>query len=375
LILLLLGLYIIRFEYDNLAGNSNETGNGKYVDFAKLLDIELTKRLANEGSASAVTKLEELVELLTRHLEHHKNDSIKISNLKAVEKPCSCPLPVPCPAQVAEPIPVPCPAQVAAPIPVPCPNENKPPYFSKLGHINRKLDIGNPDTRDAWIKNKAEKLCHLSSNFSILDVSAGNKPYQHLWIKAGCKYFSNEFGGNVEIVDNFRGESKKNDLASKHDYIGTDITNTGAPSNSFDVAVLTEVLEHLPEPALSIPELVRVTKPGGHILITAPFTSGSHQLPYHFSSGYPREWYQYVAKKNNLEVVEIESQGDYFKLMAQEFVRAMTCEPDLPEADPIFLKEMKDVVPFHFLMRSEKFGKGSCGNQFTIGFMALTLAD
>ena len=320
---------------------------------AKLLDIELTKRLADGGSANSISKLEELIKLLSQHLDYHRNYTV--DNSKAVEKPCSCPLPVSVP--------------VAAPLPCPQ-SENKPPYFSKLGPINRKLDIGNPDTRDAWIKHKAETICHLSNNVSILDVSAGNKPYQSLWVKAGCKYFSNEFGGNVEIVDNFRGESKKNDLASKHDYIGTDITNTGAPSNSFDVAVLTEVLEHLPEPALAIPELVRVTKPGGHILITAPFTSGSHQLPYHFSSGYPREWYHYVAKKNNLEVLELESQGDYFKLMAQEFARAMTCEPDLPEADPIFLKEMKDVVPFHFLARSEKYGKGNCGNQFTIGFMA-----
>ena len=56
--------------------------------------------------------------------------------------------------------------------------------------------------------------------------------------------------------------------------------------------------------------------------------------------------------------------------MAQEFQRVMTCEPPLPHADPIFLKEMIDVVPFHLLARSEKYGKGSaCGNQFTIGWM------
>lgn len=56
--------------------------------------------------------------------------------------------------------------------------------------------------------------------------------------------------------------------------------------------------------------------------------------------------------------------------MAQEFQRVMTCEPALPNADPIFLKEMIDVVPFHLLARSEKYGKSSaCGNQFTIGWM------
>ena len=287
IILLLIALYVHIYEYEHISmlydkGTDNES------NIKKLLDAELSKILA-DGSGSTITKLEELIHLLQDHLKHHQSNNGSI-----IQQQISCPQPIPCPP-VSICAPEPCPPPVSA--------ENKPPYFTKLGPVNRKLDIGNPDTRDAWIKNKAETLCRLSSNFSIIDVSAGNKPYQNLWVRAGCKYYSNEFGGNVELVDNFRGESgQKSNLASKHDYIGTDITNTGAPSNSFDVAVLTEVLEHLPEPALAIPELVRVIKPGGHILITAPFTSGSHQLPYHFSSGYPREWYHYVAKKNNLEV-------------------------------------------------------------------------
>lgn len=356
IILLLITVFINHYEYIDLKSLSMNSDNDN--DIKRLLDVELNKRLVSGGNE----KLEQLIRLLQSHLEYHQKSVIATGSVESkstIIQPCICP---------SIPAPIPCPS---VPAPLECPPAgNKPPYFNKLGPINRKLDIGNPDTRDAWIKQKAVTLCGSAAGSSILDVSAGNKPYQTVWQKAGCKYFSNEFGGNVDLIDNFRGESQKNDLKSKHDYIGTDITNTNAPSNTFDIAVLTEVLEHLPEPAKSIPELVRVIKPGGHILVTAPFTSGSHQLPYHFSSGYPREWYQYVAKKNNLEIVEIETQGDYFKLMAQEFHRALTCEPALPEADPVFMKEMIDKVPFHFLARSEKYGKGSCGNQFTIGFMA-----
>ena len=100
-------------------------------------------------------------------------------------------------------------------------------------------------------------------------------------------------------------------LQKKHTFLSRDITNTTAPSHSFDVAVLTEVLEHLPEPLLAIQELVRVVKSGGHILVTAPFTSGSHQQPFHFSAGYSREWYTYAAEKFSLKVVEMAESGKF----------------------------------------------------------------
>jgi hypothetical protein len=135
--------------------------------------------------------------------------------------------------------------------------------------------------------------------------------------------------------------------------------------------VLTEVLEHLPEPAKAIPELARVAKPGASILITAPFTSGSHQLPYHFSSGYSREWYHYMAKQNGLEVQSIETQGDYFRLMAQETSRVLTCTPTLPNTDTGFLQQVREALHYYLLALSNAHGKGGgCADAFTIGWMA-----
>ena len=254
MILIILVIYINHYEYEHIATLYSNDNSYNTNDFKSLLDIELTKRLGDSFSTNdRISQLEDLIHLLTVHLKNYQNDSNIIPVNKDMSTTSSgeqwkCPN-----NSVSIPVPIPCPA----PVPIPCPAvENKPPYFAKLGPINRHLDIGNPDTRDAWIKKKAVDLCKPNENFSILDVSAGAKPYQHLWLKAGCKYFSNEFGGNVDIVDNFRGEKQKNDLSKMHDYIGTDITNTGAPSNSFDITVLTEVLEHLPEPALAIPELV-----------------------------------------------------------------------------------------------------------------------
>lgn len=190
------------------------------------------------------------------------------------------------------------------PTPNPCPTT---PCQSVLDRMGPRLpnSVGNPETRDSWIARKAAEVPRGSK---VLDVSAGAKPYKHLF--SHCQYYSHEFSGNSQIVDGFRGESSVS--LKQHDY-GGDVTATTAPSNEFDVVLLTEVLEHVPEPLLAIQELARVAKPGARIFVTSPFTSGSHQQPYHFSSGYSREWYNYAASRYKLRVVSIETQGDFFQ--------------------------------------------------------------
>ncbi len=54
------------------------------------------------------------------------------------------------------------------------------------------------------------------------------------------------------------------------DYIVSDIKNIDLPDSSVDVCIASEVLEHLPSPGEGIAELVRITKPGGRIVISVP---------------------------------------------------------------------------------------------------------
>ena len=240
---------------------------------------------------------------------------------------------------------------------------------SILGDIQSSTTVGNPGTRDKWL---ADVAAQTPSNSSVLDVSAGAKPYESLW--KHCHYFSHEFQGNEKIVDTFRGESEKDKkMESRHDFVG-DISNTGAPSDKYDVVLLTEVLEHVPEPLLAIQELARVSKKGGNIYVTSPFTSGSHQQPYHFSAGYSPEWYQYAAKKYGLQIVEIKSQGDFFKLSAQEMWRAFSCGGYPPGADSKAVDTLVGYLSSYMLKLSSLHGDGSsdvawCANQFTIGWM------
>ncbi len=62
----------------------------------------------------------------------------------------------------------------------------------------------------------------------------------------------------------------------------TDAQALGLASDTFDVVLCTEVLEHLPEPQAAIDEMFRVLKPGGTLLLTTRFLFPIHDAPHDY---------------------------------------------------------------------------------------------
>jgi SAM-dependent methyltransferase len=79
----------------------------------------------------------------------------------------------------------------------------------------------------------------------------------------------------------------------------------------FDVALCTQVLEHVTEPLQVLTEIHRVLKPGGRLLLTAPQSSHQHQKPHDYYR-YTSFGLRYLIEQAGMRVVSIDPMGGYF---------------------------------------------------------------
>lgn len=172
----------------------------------------------------------------------------------------------------------------------------------------------NERNRSRWLK---EVISEIPSGSRILDAGAGqlrNKPLcSHL------DYFSQDFC-------EYKGEGDGSGLqtgswdTSQIDFV-CDITNIPQPSSTFDVVLCSEVLEHLPDPVKALAEFSRLLKPGGKLILTAPFASLVHFAPYHYCTGFSRYWYEYHLPNYGFDIDVIVPNGDWFMYLRQEVLR------------------------------------------------------
>ncbi len=104
------------------------------------------------------------------------------------------------------------------------------------------------------------------------------------------------------------------DAATAPDYC-CDITAVPVEDEHFDGIILSEVLEHVPEPYAVVQEAYRVLKPGGSALLCTPFMIGIHADPYDFGR-YTSTWYEKNLQNIGFQQINIEKQGLFFSVLA-----------------------------------------------------------
>lgn len=128
------------------------------------------------------------------------------------------------------------------------------------------------------------------------------------------KILVNMMGGDGAGLQSGKWDNTKLDIVS-------DITRIPTEDESFDVILCSEVFEHIPDAIAAVREFARILKPGGTLLITAPFSSLTHFAPYHFC-GYNRYWYMHHLPAVGLDIRDIEHNGSWFAFIAQELRRS-----------------------------------------------------
>lgn len=97
--------------------------------------------------------------------------------------------------------------------------------------------------------------------------------------------------------------------------IVSDATSIPLPDNSFDVIILGEVLEHVPDPIAVLKESQRLLQPEGKVVATVPFMVGVHGDPHDYGR-YTRTFFEKTAKELGFQTIEVEEQGAMFAVIA-----------------------------------------------------------
>lgn len=160
-----------------------------------------------------------------------------------------------------------------------------------------------------WFKRRIETDLYLIYDFS--EEAARKIPKNSLVLDAGAGQgrFKSDFDHTKYIgIDLAVGDET-------WDYSNLDaisnLTQLPFKDNSFDAALCTQVLEHVPEPQIVIHELARVLSPGGQLYLSAPQSWCQHQKPHDFFR-YTSFGLRYLFLKAGLQVEEIRPMGGYF---------------------------------------------------------------
>lgn len=169
-------------------------------------------------------------------------------------------------------------------------------------------------TRIDWV---IQNLSELPVGASILDAGAGElkfKPYCNHLDYTAQDFAQYDGQGDEAALQTGTWNNDKLDIIS-------DITQIPVKGSSFDAVLCTEVLEHVPDAVAALNELSRILKPGGTLLITAPFASLTHFAPYHFC-GYNRFWYEYHLTRLGFDIELLQHNGSWFHFVSQELRRS-----------------------------------------------------
>ena len=144
------------------------------------------------------------------------------------------------------------------------------------------------------IDKRVLALADITKNQKIFDLGCGNNKYK--------EYFknNNEFIG-IDIEESGRSiDDKKPDIFYDGKKIPFD-------NDSFDLIICIEVLEHVENFNLIIEEIYRSLKKGGRAVVTMPFITAEHELPYDFrrltSFGIKREFEKIGFKVKKFEKI------------------------------------------------------------------------
>lgn len=136
-------------------------------------------------------------------------------------------------------------------------------------------------------------------------------------------------------------------------------------NNVFDTIILSDVLEHIPNPDNLIEEMNRILKQGGKVLLNVPFYYWIHEVPFDF--------YRYTefalirfANNANFKIIELKAIGGYPEIIADILAKSSVNVKIIGKP----FASLIQIVIYHFVKNTKigrKISKNSSAN-FPFGY-------
>jgi len=142
----------------------------------------------------------------------------------------------------------------------------------------------------------------------LLDVGCGDKPYEDIVGPHVAEYVG------LERADTYAGTSAGSRRRADVVYEGDRFPFEDA---SFDTVMSVQVLEHTPDPGALVREMARVLRPGGALILLAPFSFRLHEEPHDYFRFSPHGL-RVLCDAAGLRIEETRRVGGFFSLLGHK---------------------------------------------------------
>jgi SAM-dependent methyltransferase len=153
---------------------------------------------------------------------------------------------------------------------------------------------------EKFISDEFKYLKSIYKNAVFLDIGCGDMRYMKHCTKQGwCSIFSDY------------------EIRNRNISIQLDSHKLPFRDSSFDIILMSEVLEHLHHPSDCLKEISRILKPEGTLLITVPFMWGLHEVPNDYFR-YTEFGLKIIMTDVGLNIERFQRRGDIIGLLVSQ---------------------------------------------------------
>lgn len=143
-----------------------------------------------------------------------------------------------------------------------------------------------------------------NENLKLLDVGAGASPYYELFEKHVSEYIVVDIKSSLPL-------NEKREIIQLEGFA----EDLPIDTDTIDVVVSNQVLEHVNDDIKAVKEAARVLKTGGIFIGSVPHISPIHLEPFDFRR-YTELGLKKILEENEFEVIKIEGNGGVHKALA-----------------------------------------------------------